>query len=306
MKVSVIATVKNETESILPFLNSLLNQTKKPDEIIIVDGGSTDGTIEKIKKLAKKHKAIKLIVKKGANIAQGRNIAMENANGEVIAITDAGCIVDKNWLRNITKCFPKCDVVAGAYKPYYRNDFEYFQGLIVSPNVERIKKEGNMSSRSLALKKKWWKKVGGYPEDTYTGEDTLFNIKLKRAGAKFGYAKDAIVYWKMRPTWKSFAKQFYLYGYGDGKTGNIFKMPANALFFIGSTLIGILTMHSIIRNTPLWKWILLITVTILLYKSFQVTIISKNPKGLVYGPSLYILKRISYIVGVIFGLIKVS
>ena len=59
--------------------------------------------------------------------------------------------------------------------------------------------------------------MGGYPENLYTGEDTLFNSKLEQAGFTFKVANKAIVYWRMRPNLKKWLKQFYLYGRGDGQ-----------------------------------------------------------------------------------------
>ena len=62
MNVSICLTLKNEEGSIADLLNSLLNQSKKPDEIIIVDGGSEDTTLDLIRHYQKKDKRIKLLI----------------------------------------------------------------------------------------------------------------------------------------------------------------------------------------------------------------------------------------------------
>ncbi|MER3404903.1 MAG: glycosyl transferase family 2, partial [Chloroflexota bacterium] len=88
---SLIVTVKNEAHSIEPFLDSLLAQTRLPDEVVIIDGGSCDGTVERI--LAYRHRLgcpLHIEVYPGANIAQGRNRAVALAQGDLIACTDAG------------------------------------------------------------------------------------------------------------------------------------------------------------------------------------------------------------------------
>lgn len=70
-KVSLISTLKNEGFCIKGFLDSLLSQSRSPDEIIIIDGGSMDRTVDVIKSYIVKGNPIKLIIKDGANIARG-------------------------------------------------------------------------------------------------------------------------------------------------------------------------------------------------------------------------------------------
>ena len=87
-KVSVILTVLNEVDSLCPVLENLLSQSRKPDEIVIVDGGSSNGTIELVEQFAGNEDAIKLMVQKGINISEGRNIAIKHATFPLIAATE--------------------------------------------------------------------------------------------------------------------------------------------------------------------------------------------------------------------------
>ncbi|MFH1855694.1 MAG: glycosyltransferase [Candidatus Omnitrophota bacterium] len=246
-KVSLICTVKNDESSMKGFLDSLLSQSRPPDEIIIVDGGSTDRTVEIIKSYVEKGSPIKLIVKEGVNIAKGRNIAIGNSRCELIASTDAGCRIDKNWLKNLIEPFEldqAVDVVSGWYEPDASNEFEKSVAEVTFPKIGAVLKNPDdflPSGRSIAFKKSAWEKVGGYPEWlTFAGEDTLFDINLKKAGFKFAFAPKAVVYWKMRPNLKSFFKQYYLYAKGDREAGlftgrylkMIFRKYAASLLFI--------------------------------------------------------------------------
>ena len=221
MKVSVISTVYNEELSIKEFLDSLLSQSRKPDEIVIVDGGSTDRTEQIIKEYIRREASIKLIVKEGANISQGRNIAIKNAKYEIIASTDAGCRIDKDWLKNLIKKFDgNTDVVGGMTIPESKTDFERCVAEVTCYKVEEVADETFLpSSRSIAFRKSAWEKVGGYSEWLYTAEDTLFDLKLKKFGCKFKVAKDAIVYWQIRKNFRQVFKQYYLYGKGNREAG---------------------------------------------------------------------------------------
>jgi glycosyltransferase involved in cell wall biosynthesis len=220
-RISVICTVRNEAKTIESLARSILAQTIGPGEFIVVDGGSTDGTLEALRNAFGKR--VRIIVRPGANIAAGRNIAIRASKFPWIASIDGGCIAEPDWLEKLAKQFPKADIVSGAYLPIARNSFERIEGKIVCKNPGALWQSYMPSSRSVAFKKSAWAAVGGYPEKTYTAEDTLFNHKLKEAGFRFRVANDAIVHWRMRPTLKSFARQFYLYGLGDGRTGLVWK-----------------------------------------------------------------------------------
>lgn len=220
---TVIVTVKDESQSISILLDSLETQTAVPKEIIIVDGGSTDGTIEIIKRRMIRNKKIRLIVRRGVSIAKGRNIGILNSNSNIIVTTDAGCVVDKNWLFNITRPFltkPKIGIVTGLYKMRGRSLFqEAIKPYLGIPHKLITSSNFLPSARSMALRKSVWKKIGGFPEDLKgTGEDTLFNYKAISKGIKFYLEKNAIVDWKVPQNLTEFVKKLYNYSKGDAQT----------------------------------------------------------------------------------------
>ena len=100
-KISVVLTLLNEASNIEDTLKAILSQSFPVNEIIIVDGGSTDDTCMIIKKYATQDSRIKLYEAPGLNIAQGRNYAIERAQSEIIAVTDGGCVPRIDWLKEL-------------------------------------------------------------------------------------------------------------------------------------------------------------------------------------------------------------
>lgn len=235
-KVSLITTLYNEADNVLNFLKSYKEQTKLANEFIIVDGGSNDGTIDIIEQFMSDNKAlnIRLIIDKTCSkkyvsgpIAKGRNIAIENTKYDYIAVTDAGCILDKHWLEEIIKPFEEddsTDVVSGWYEANITNEFQKIFADIYMPKLQEIDKNSFLpSSRSIAFKKNCWQKVEGYPTDSMTAEDTKFDIDLKKAGCNFIFNKKAIVYWNCPKTYQEAIDKAFYYAFGDGQKKLYFK-----------------------------------------------------------------------------------
>jgi glycosyltransferase involved in cell wall biosynthesis len=221
LKVSVCITILNEEKSISKLIESLLKQSKKADEIIIVDGGSSDKTVEIIRHLQKKDKRIKLIIQKCTR-SEGRNISIDLAKNDIIATTDADCTTDVNWLKNLTEPFKykDVDISAGFYTMKADNDFlkasSFFLGVVPSKFDENFLP----STRSMAFRKRAWEKIGGFPESgNNSSEDTDFNNKALEAGMKYARVKDARVEWRIPQTFKGFTNKIYNYAKWDAAYG---------------------------------------------------------------------------------------
>lgn len=304
MKVSLICPIYNEEGSVEELINSMLNQSKKPDEIIFVDSFSTDETAEIIKKYS--NKKVRLIQEK-SNISEARNIAIKNSKYEIIAATDASSKLDKNWLKNITEPFKdkKIDVVSGGYVAVSNGGVEdYISMLTVKQMSKWDEKTFLPSGRSIAFRKKAWKAVGGYPENLYTGEDTLFDLRLKEKGFKFKLQRSAFVYWRGRKTIKKFIKQFWLYGKGDGEAGNLRRMKSNLIFFLGINFWLFALIASFILFPLLGVAFLASLILYLFFSGIKHTIKKRRIGCLFWIPILLFLKRFSYFFGVWRGLLK--
>jgi glycosyltransferase involved in cell wall biosynthesis len=222
MRVALIATMLNEAGNLRPFLEALLAQTRRPDEILLCDGGSEDGSLEIIREYIRAGTPIQLISAPGANIARGRNLAIREAGCEIVAVTDAGCRADPRWLEEITAPFEDATVAvaSGFSLAAARNRIEESFGIITLGDIRAVDPAAfSPSSRSIAFRRSAWEKAGGYPEELDYAEDSLFNRRLRESGARFVFSSKALVQWLPPTTVREAARKFYLYGRGDGRAG---------------------------------------------------------------------------------------
>lgn len=222
MHVSVIATVFNEEKNIERLLDSLANQTRRPDEVLICDGGSQDNTSKIISDYAQKNRErlphLKLLVEPGANISRGRNLAIAAAQGPVIAVTDAGVRLDGRWLEHLVAGFGEEKAeggrrraesrgadsiiteatdsrsaiagVAGFFLPDVEGAFQTAMAATVLPLQADIDPNKFLpSSRSVAFRKAAWQQIGGYPEWLDYCEDLIFDLKINDLKQSMGHGQ---------------------------------------------------------------------------------------------------------------------
>lgn len=225
--VSLIFTVKNEIDSIKLLLASIEKQIVLPAEIVVVDGGSDDGTLSEIYDFARRNEAlrVKVIVDdvfdpecKGV-IARGRNIAIKNAKYDNVLCTDGGCTLGEAWVAKMSAPLLvfQSEVVAGFCQSRSRNSFQKKYEVAMMPDLKSFLSDGALlSSRNIGFKKAAWQKVGGYPEKSYTAEDTLFYIRLLEQGFEIAKIPTAIVYWDCPSDYGELWRKHKRYGYGEG------------------------------------------------------------------------------------------
>jgi glycosyltransferase involved in cell wall biosynthesis len=216
MKVSLVSTVLNAREFIEDFVESVRAQSRPPDEVIVVDGGSTDGTWEFLRATEE----IRALSAPGSNISQGRNAAVRAATHDVLAVTDADCVLDPSWLARILEPIERgADVSAGFYLPLASSLFEIYASSVSIREPDEIRTGWLPSSRSIALHRRAWQDAGGYPEWLDVGEDMYFNHRLRDAGMRMQLAPDALTYFRIRPSLSSTWTQFARYAQGDAEAG---------------------------------------------------------------------------------------
>lgn len=223
VRVSLIATVKNEVDNIAALLDSMLAQTRLPDEIVINDNGSSDDTVPVVQRYVDAGHPIRL-VHGGFNIPSGRNNAIRHARGSLIASCDAGLTLPVGWLAAIIAPLEqgRAELVGGFFEPEPHSLWELALGATNYPAVSEINPETFLpAGQSMAFTKAAWQAVGGFPEWAYTCEDLIFALDLKQRGYRFVFEPGAAVKFRPRETVGGYFWQYFTYARGDG-VANLF------------------------------------------------------------------------------------
>ncbi|HKY74253.1 MAG TPA: glycosyltransferase [Patescibacteria group bacterium] len=258
-KVTLIITVKNEEKTLLPLLKAIEKQTRLPDEVVITDGGSSDNTVPLLK--AWKPGFPVRVMERSGNRAVGRNAAISTATGSIIAITDAGCFPEPSWFRAVVEPIQKgsVDVVAGYYRANAKTPFEQAAAAYMLVMPEQVDGDHFLpATRSMALLKSAWKKVGGFPEEYRWNEDYVFARALEDSGLRMGFRQDAVVVWSPPESWKPFLVQIFRFAYGDVVSGivrpKMLSIFGRYLAFIFILILNTYAGIGIIILYLLWAW----------------------------------------------------
>lgn len=272
VRVSLIVSAKDEAGNVAQWCESILQQTRLPDEIIIVDAGSRDGTVETIERFAASSPMrFHVTIEPGANIARARNVAIAGAQYSTIAVTDFGCHPRPDWLQKIIAPFeadPLTQVVAGLYAPVDHRNRPAWRGYALYPVVKRINPQDFVpSSRSIAFTKQAWQAAGGYPEWlTLTGEDTFFDRELKRHGGVWAFVPEARVEWHAPDNFVEYCRKVFRWAQGDGESGLhasfYWRYVLQVTAALGGTLALVLLAAGVVtwQITPIAMWLAVIAV----------------------------------------------
>lgn len=218
--IALVCTTLNEGATVDELMASVAAQTLAPAEIVVVDGGSSDDTVDRLQRWAECGLPLRVISRPGASISAGRNTAIAATSAPIVAVTDAGVRLEPGWLAALAAPFVdgRVEVVSGFFRSDPRSRFELALGATTLPLVAEIEPARFLpSSRSIAFRRAAWERVGGYPEWLDYCEDLVFDLALREAGCCFAWAPAAIAHFRPRPTLAAFARQYFHYARGDGK-----------------------------------------------------------------------------------------
>ena len=236
MKTSVIIPVLDERDSIEALMQALLAQTQRPDEIVVADGGSTDGTRELLSQLQAVIDILRVVPGPGP-IAENRNAAISATDSAVIACTDAGCLPEPQWLEYLTAPFASgAEWVAGFYRPQGLSVASTAAGAVMMTTRGEVDLDNFLpGGSSQAFLRTAWTRAGGFPEGHTVGEDTLFGERMRALGYSPVFVPEAVVAWQPPISVQSMADKAWQWGRADGvnqvRTGAYAKVLLAYWFF---------------------------------------------------------------------------
>lgn len=221
VQISLVCTVRDEADNIAALLDSMLAQSRQPDEIVVNDCMSRDATPAIVRAYAARDPRIRL-VSGGHNISSGRNNAVREARGAIVACTDAGLTLDPGWLAAIVAPIERgeAELAGGFFAPAPQSLFELTLGAVNYPDAAEVDPAKFLPfGNSIAFRKELWEQVGGFAEWLSHSEDLYFDLAAERAGFRRAFAPAALIHFRPRSSLRAFARQYYLYARGDGVAG---------------------------------------------------------------------------------------
>ena len=327
--IDIIVGVKNEEEHIERCISSLLNQTVKNINILVVDGLSEDRTRDIVYELMDKDNRIKLLMNKNETISTGRNIGFNASKADYVAYLDGHAYVSENWLEILYSSFkelegkyhlggigstyasPENDSTFGKTVAYCVQTF--FGGLGTSFTREIEIHEVETVAFALYQRSILVKEGIIYDEKMTHCEDTDFNHQLINKGYVLLKHPEALVYQYRRKNMGQFFMQMFKYGEGRYKLVNKYRdtlryyhlIPVIIIFYLLFAVISILIF---LFNQISLYYLILIFLPVFLYLIidilFTVVIIVrhrslKNASALLIFPAIHVGYGIGFLKGLI-------
>ncbi|MBU2637748.1 MAG: glycosyltransferase [Nanoarchaeota archaeon] len=262
-------------------INSLLNQNFEGHFEIIIVGKDKYHIIPRFKD--KKIRAI--YPRNRTNPAEGRNIGLKAARGDIILFLDADCIAPQNWMNSLVS--KQELIVVGGVELNSANFWKTCDNFIHLNNLSRHLKSGATNlicTINMKIPKKVLLEVGGFDENLITGEDLDLSLNLKKRGYKFYFNTDSYVYHiPIRNSFSDILKHSYSWGL-NSMSVRLKHMGGAYLTFLFNT-----------------KMLLFIAPFVSLYLTFKTFSRLKNIRY-IYFSLFYFLSKMAWFIGAYQGL----
>lgn len=206
MKISIIIPVHNRAHMIGFTLNSLLAQSMLPDEIIVVDDGSKDGTASIVERYSSPVRLIRLPENRGPGAA--RNLGLADASGSHVIFFDSDDLATSDYVRSRARVARQtgAQIVYGAWMPVVLEDgvcnhdgFVRQSRAVRGDALSAFLRSWVLFLPNCLIETQLVLEVGGYPRDLLTGEDMLLLFRMLNAGAKTAYASGSVLLVRQHP-----------------------------------------------------------------------------------------------------------
>jgi cellulose synthase/poly-beta-1,6-N-acetylglucosamine synthase-like glycosyltransferase len=310
--ISVIVPAYNEEAHLSACLESLFRQEYDGEyEVLVVDDGSTDATAEVARRFG-----ARLLSQDHRGPAAARNLGAREARGAILLFTDADCVPQEDWLREMVLPFEEEQVAAvqGCYRTRQRGLVPRFAQLEIEVRYERMKRERSIDfigSYAAAYRREVFLSEGGFDEayPVASGEDPDLSYRLASRGYRMVFNPRAIVYHRHPETLLSYLRQkFYrafwrvlLYrknrekALRDSYTPQLLKLQILLFYLLLASLL-----------TPLGAELPLFLALLLTFLPTSLTNLRKDPVVGVLSPLFLFLRTAVFATGLVWGVLRLS
>ncbi len=223
MDITLVVPVRDERATVAVLVASIEGQSRPPEAVVFVDGGSVDGTPGLLRDACSAHPTWRVVEAGAATPGVGRNVGFEAAETEWVALTDAGIRLDAHWLgrlARLTESEPDLDVVYGHYEPAVNGPFSELAALayVAAPDRTDCGPVRSHSIASTLIRRDVWRRAGGFP-DLRAAEDLLFMRQVDQMGARAAVAPEARVMWQLQDGFRSTFRRFRVYSRVNAEVG---------------------------------------------------------------------------------------
>jgi len=241
LPVAVVIPVLNEKQCLPEILDALLSLHPKPQEVVIVDAGSTDGSLDLITswiaRAAVVGLRVNLIESYGALPGAARNVGISNAHEHWIAFLDAGVNPSPEWLKELWNCqqTTQAEAVYGTCRFECKTSLgEMICAASYGVGRTRPTLPGSLFSRKLLHA------VGGFNDHLRAGEDKLFKQALNDASVSAPICdKSEVIYAHFPSSLTAAIQKVFAYHKSIAANPNVYQRREN-IFIMASMLAGLL------------------------------------------------------------------
>ncbi|MDE3090793.1 MAG: glycosyltransferase [Chloroflexota bacterium] len=306
--ISVVVPAYNAAATLPACIAALRQQTYVPDEIIVVDDGSTDESAN----VVKRH-AAHLLQQPHQGPAAARNLGAQSARGDWVLFTDADCEPTDNWVEQMLAPFadPQVVGVKGAYRTRQRQVVARLVQCEFEERYDRLERFGAIDfvdAHAAAFRTEALRGIGGFDPafPQANNEDVDLSYRLAETGSKMLFNRRAVVYHRHPATWIKYLRVKIKRGYWrimayrlhPGKALHDSYTPQ--LLKVQTLLVGLGLISSIaVLLWPIAAWLTLACLSALVLSAlpFMRVVARREPALIIWAPFFILVRALSLAIG---------
>lgn len=252
--VTIVIPCRNEAESIAACLDSVSNQTVTDTEILVVDGGSTDGTREIVKDLAGRDDRIKLLDNPRGIVPSALNVALDEAKGHWLVRVDAHCTISEDYVQRLVALLETGVGGAGGRKQGVGKTITGKAIALAMSSKAGVGGSAYHHARTVQLVDhipfgaypvELARGIGGWDENLSVNQDFEFDQRIRAEGHDLILDPSIVIDWENRQTFEALARQYRRYGRGKTRVMRLHPQSVKVRHLVAPAFVAALTVGAV-------------------------------------------------------------